>query len=266
MESGPIVYYSRGMSFYGERLERLYGCSKYNPQTDRHKPVFFSSLYFGDDYAVLQQHRGPVSIFWNGSDVIRLIRSPDWQVLLSAIKADHFCHNTQLQNELASVGISATIYPIFFGDVNGYKPSFKPSSTPHVFMVSHPGREIEYGVGIVQKIAPEVPDVIFHVFGDEGESRANIRFHGDVAEEIMDQLITEYQGCLRLNRHDGFSQTVIKSILLAQYPICYQDIPGTMRAQTDDQIIDCLNQLKTKTEPNLELRERYIRQFSKLPV
>lgn len=268
MESpGPIIYYSQSMSFFGKKLVHHYNCVEYEPDRDRNKHVFFASLYFGNDYTLLEEHQGSISIFWNGSDVVRLLRSPAWQRLLWG-KEDltHYCHNEQLKRELLYVGIEAQIHPLFFGDASKYQPSFKPSATPHVFMVSHPGRGVEYGVDSVLRIAPKMPEVTFHVFGDESEHRlGNVKFHGHVDEEVMDQRITECQGCLRLNRHDGFSQVVMKSILLAQYPICYQDIPGTMRARVDKEVMDCLRQLKEKTEPNLELREQYLHQFLTLP-
>jgi tetratricopeptide (TPR) repeat protein len=265
--NGKLVHYCGGMSFFGQRLERFYGFSRYNPQTDLAKPVLFQGLYFQEDYDLFQRHQGRTTVFWNGSDVLRMLNNVEWQrIVAEKIDVSHFCHNQQLQSELALVGIKATIHPVFFSDVNRYEPSFKPSKTPQVYMTSHPGRNPEYGIDTVLEIAPELPDVTFHVYGVDGDSTDNVKFHGLVDEGVVDREIVDFQGCLRLNKHDGFSQSVMKSILLAQYPICFQEVVGTMQATNKKELVACLNQLKEKTEPNLALREHYLGQFSSLPM
>jgi hypothetical protein len=266
-----LVHYCDGMSFFGERLQRIHDFSKYNPQTDIHSSVMFLGLYFQEDYDLFKKHKGKISVFWNGSDVLRLLANQSWQQTLKS-KPDvvHFCHNQQLQDELASIGIQASVHPIFFGDVANYEPSFKPTNNPQVYTVSHPGRNDEYGVPTVLKAAHDLPDFGFHIYGvdkeDDVESVPNVKFHGLVDEQIMDREIANFQGCIRLNKHDGFSQTVMKSILFAQYPICYADIPGTMKATTFEQLTECLHSLKEQKEPNVKLRNMYLEQFSKLPI
>ena len=66
----------------------------------------------------------------------------------------------------------------------------------------------------------------------------------------MDEQIKHFQGCLRLNEHDGMSQIVIKSILMGQYVISKKKLEGCMHADCEEELFYRLNELKTKTEPN----------------
>jgi site-specific DNA-adenine methylase len=56
----------------------------------------------------------------------------------------------------------------------------------------------------------------------------------------MDEEIKNYQGCLRLNKHDGVSQIIIKSQLLGLYTYITRD---------KEELINNLKELKNKIEP-----------------
>ena len=257
-----IVYYSKGMEFFGKRIEQVYGYKRYNKDTDAVKTVFFQSLYFDEDFETLAHHKGICKVFWNGSDVLRMLNVPKWRQIIIDTPAIHMCHNKQLKDELWTIGIDAEVKPLFFGDVSSYQPSFVPSDIKHVYAVSHYGRNAEYGIDQICRIADKVENVMFEIYGVEGEDTGNVHYHGQVSELVMDNEIRNFHGCLRLNKHDGFSQTVMKSILMAQYPICAKEIDGVWYAQTDEEIIKCLELLKRQTEPNLALRQRYLDVFT----
>lgn len=112
------------------------------------------------------------------------------------------------------------------------------SKTPQVYMTCNEGRETEYGVPQVLEKAKELPEITFHIYGINGQNTENVIYHGWIEEEQMDKEIKNFQGCIRVIRHDGFSQTAMKSMLMGQY------------------IIKDLNELqflKDKKEPNKEL-------------
>jgi len=210
------VYYCAAMSFYGDKVPM----KGYN---DSLAPTVFIGLYFDSDYASFKRHLGSKTVFWNGSDVTRLLANPNWVKVVQEEEATHFCHNEQLRAELATIGVKAEVAPLFFGYKKNYQQSYKHSKRPQVFLCAHPGREHEYGVYIVEELAAELPDIDFHVYGIEMQSRANLIFHGLVPEAQMDEEIRGYQCCLRMNAHDGMSQIVCKSKLLGLYPIISRD-------------------------------------------
>lgn len=248
----PEVYYCEGMKFYGERMMTLYGLKPFSGITD--KPVLFMGLYFEQDYEVYKKHEGKRYVYWNGSDVLRLLDKPEWQEILKEHPATHVCHNEQLRKELESVGIVAGIKPLFFADINDYPVSFKPKDKLEVYINAHPGREDEYGVPTVHQLAKRLPSVDFYVYGVEGVDKPNLKYMGWIEEEKADELMSQHHILLRLNRHDGLSQLIIKAGLWGQRVITYQDVPNTIKAQDILDIKEKIEALKGLTEPCLELR------------
>lgn len=233
------VYYCEAMKTFGEKIKM----ERYNPQADIDKPVFFQGLYFDEDYEIFQNHKGKKTVFWNGSDVLRLLDSQERIHIIKQFPVTHFCHNKQLQDELASVGINAEIRPIFFGEIEDYPVSYKQSDKPQVYMTCNQYRENEYGIPQVLEVAKELPEIKFHIYGINGQNTDNVIYHGWIEEDKMDKEIKDFQGVMRLNRHDGFSQTVMKAILMGQHPI--KDLAE-------------LKFLKDKKEPS-NLREDFIK-------
>jgi len=246
------------MSFFGKKAGEILGTEKYNPKKDLYRPVLFLSLYFPEDYKALEEHQGKKAIFWNGGDVKILANNPLYlQTIKSFPQATHACHSVLLQEELWNMGINAKIRPIFFGKKEDYPVSYKHKTKPEVYLVAHPGRQEEYGVDIIKEIAPQLPDIKFHIYGVKGKDTENISFRGQVEEEVMDEEIKDFQCCLRLNNHDGFSQTVIKSVLLGQYPITTINYPKILNAPSKESLLKELSLLVEKKGPNLEAREYY---------
>ena len=74
---------------------------------------------------------------------------------------------------------------------------------------------------------------------------------------------------MRLNKHDGFSEIVIKSILLGQYPISY--IPygsGVWDYKTESELRILLRHLQNppaSERPNIEGREAWIAKLNNFP-
>jgi len=226
-------YYCQGMKFYGDKVDLPF----YNNTTE---DTLFIGLYFSEDYEVFNNHQSKITVFWNGSDVLRLLDNTIWQGIITSKPAKHYCHNKQLQDELKLIGINAEIVHLFFGNKKDYQVCYKPAKPPHIFLCAHPDRETEYGVDKVLKLAEESNDFVFHIYGISMRSRDNLICHGQVLEEQMDQEIQNYQGCLRFNKHDGMSQIVAKAGLMGLYPIVTTDL-NEARIK--------LQKLKTEQEP-----------------
>jgi len=224
--------------------------------------VLFIGLYFDQDYITYVNHQGPITVFWNGADVTILAASLPAHPIIKSQPARHFCHNEQLRDELAALGITATIHPLFFWRVEDYPISFKPSKPIQVYLSANSNREEESGLNMILRVAQKMLEVQFHIYATTGLNTSNVTFHGWVPDEEFDAAIRKYHSCLRLKKHDGFSQTVMKSILLGQYPILYKNLPGIWQATNEQELIACLERLKEQTTPNHALRERYIDQFN----
>lgn len=227
------VYYCDGLKFYGEKVP----LKRYS---NSFAPTLFLGLYFNADYQTFANHVGEKSVFWNGSDVSRLLNSPEWIKIVQNSPAKHFCHNEQLYNELGSIGIDSEITPLFFGYKDKFTINYKLSTTPKVFMCAHPGREAEYGVDIALQLAQEFKDIEFHIYGVTGTTSDNVIYHGQVPEEAMDSQMSNYQACLRMNLHDGMSQIICKGKLMGIHPIITRDIE-TLRKE--------LKNIKNKKAP-----------------
>jgi hypothetical protein len=205
------------MKFYGDKIPLKF----YN---NINETTLFEGLYFQEDYNIFMKHLGERVVFWNGSDTLRLLSNLSWIEIIQKYSAKHYCHNIILKKELKSVGIDATIVPLFFGDKEDYQVCYKHSEIPQVFMNAHPGREQEYGVDKCLRLAEFFPYIIFHIYGIDGESKDNIVYHGQIPETQMDDEIKNYQGVLRFNEHDGMSQIVAKASLMGLYDCVSTDL------------------------------------------
>jgi len=246
------IYFNPGMGLFGNKARRLWN----NEEPDFESPLLFIGLYTEQDYKRFAFHKGKRAVFWNGSDVLGLLKNKHFQEIVLKHSAKHATHNKLLQEELEKVGIEAKIRPLFFGDFPAYPSSFKPGN--NVYLIAHPGREKEYGVDQILKIAPKVPEINFHIYGIDGESQQNVIFHGNVPEHQMNNEIKEFQGALRLNKHDGCSQSVLKSILLGQYPITYLPYKYVDNFKTQTELIELLKEIPKKKEPNKKARDYWV--------
>lgn len=250
----PTVYYCDGMKFYGERIKKM-GFGEYMGVG----PALFMGLYFDKDYQVYRNHEGVKYVFWNGSDVSRLLNMPTWQNILLKNPGIHICHNSQLAQELQTVGIEPLIEPIFFADINDYQVSFKPKKQLEVYINAHPGRREEYGIPMVVEASSKLPDVKFFVYGIEGEDTDNLFYMGWLEELEADKKMKRHHVCLRLNKHDGLSQLIIKAALWGHYVITVQEMENTIRIKDISELIEKIKGLQGITEPQLSLRDRLIK-------
>jgi len=250
------------MKLFGESIVKHYGYKRYNPKTDIDKPTLFEGLYFQECYDLFKNHKGERTVYWNGSDVYRALSNPAWQKILKETPATHLCGSAAYIPELATIGVQGIHHPLLFSDVNFFKIAYKHSNKPQVYMTAHPGREDEYGVPLAIELAKET-GVIFHIYGLEGKSTDTVIYHGFVAPEVMDEEIKEYQGAVKLIARDGISQTVAKSCLLAQYPMSVNKIEKVWHTPTKKELLVALNKLKLMSQPNIGLRQHYLKIFSK---
>lgn len=214
------VYACYGMSFYLNALLRM----GFEPYLDPSKPALFLGTYTQNDVNAMVAHKGPGYVLWNGSDAIHLSRHPDWQAALKGLPFYHAAHHDGLATEVTNlIDRPVEVSPTFFHEPKDYPPSFVASKPAHFFMCTHAGRHLEYGVDAALEAFDKLPkDFHLNVYGDPPTLKSlpkNVTIRGRYPESVMDLQTKAMHGALRLNRHDGTSQIVIKSILWGQWPV-----------------------------------------------
>jgi len=256
---------------------------------DKYNPVVFFGMYHIGDWKNFFRYRGKKAIFWCGGDILNFKRNwffgdgrarniskilnwiPWNKILLclSGSKVDHYVENEAEYRQLKELRVNAKIYPSFLDSVDNFPVSFKPSSTPHVFLCMHKHREVEYGIKTVELMSRKFPYIVFHIYGidnyDGLNGRKNIVFHGQVSEKQFNEEIKNYQAGLRCNEYDGFSEVVIKSVLLGQYPISRIEYPHVWSYTTNTELESYLYRLAYIKQPNLEAREFWLNNINKQP-
>lgn len=246
--------------------EQVWGTEPYNPETDLEKPCVFFGLYGLPDFYSLWRHKGRRYILWAGSD-INHFNNGYWLEDGGGIKLDpgplaewinRYCEswveNAQEQAALAEIGIQSQICPSFMGNVDDYEVTYRKNDRPNVYLSANPGREFEYGWGIIEDIADKC-DVDFHLYGsNEWETdHSNVFVHGRIPKERMNEEIKHMQCGLRLNEQmDGFSEITAKSVLWGQYPLTWEHFkyPFIESFSNKNELIKRLNALRLKSGPN----------------
>lgn len=266
LEQSRLYFHcSSSIENFKEKIRKRYGFKEWRWWMIW-RPVIFFGLYNPIDYLKFFWHQGQKTVFWCGADIYQL----GWVAkLVKKIKAKHIVENN-LQKEILMMALGGQVplvKPQFFGNIDKYEISYKHSDTPHIYLFSHSdnGAEEQSGLSIIEKIAPELPEFTFHILGvnDKKLHEPNIIYHGMVPEEILDDMIKDYQCGLRLHEYDGFSEVPAKSILMGQYPITRIPFPNIDSFRTKEELMELLRNLKEKKEPNLKGREYWYKELSK---
>lgn len=235
--------------------------------TDKYEPCVFFGLYDVRDYLALWLHRGKRWVLWAGGDLKNLdsgfalndgklkwmSKIPiKWWLIPLLKRCENWVENYWEARVLAKFGIQSHICPSFLGNIDDFPVSYQYSDRPNVYISCSGGKESEYGIDQIQRIASKVSECDFHIYGsDFGDfSQSNVLPHGKVPIKQMNEEISHMQCGLRLNKTDGFSEISAKSILMGQYPITYLDYPRIDRFKTDEELIKLLKELRNKRLPN----------------
>ena len=204
---------SSSVSNFKEKILKNWPVEEYKFPDDKDKMVIFFGMYHKGDYEAFLNHKGEKMIFWCGSDILNL----DSIIVSRLYLAEHknICENKVEKDKLAEYGIYAEIHPTFAGNIKDYIFSMKTNGEINVWLCMHEGREKEYGLETIKKMARMI-DYKFHIYGIKKENTKNIIYHGQVSEEQLDKEIKNYQIACRLNSFEGFSEVVAKGILLGQ--------------------------------------------------
>jgi hypothetical protein len=263
---------------------RTWGTINYERRHHKKEPTVFFGMYDLRDYIALWRHKGKKWILWAGADLenlkhgfvfndgklkllSKLLRG-NWWVLYIIRDAEHWVEDLDEASKLAQFGIQARMAPSFMGDVSQFPVTYKQFHNPNVYISGHPGREDEYGFEIVKKIAPQCPDLRFHIYGSMPDWKVyskNIILHGKVPREQFNSEIRNFQCGLRLNKSDGFSEITAKAVLMGQYPITYLYYPLIPNFKELRELVSLLKSLKQVARPNIQARDYYLKVLNSYP-
>lgn len=230
---------SSSIANFQEKLDKRLGIPRWNFLQSLGKTALFMGMYTAKDYFLLSVHRGKKKIFWCGADILNLKKRKLWQLLLRILNPKHYCENIIEQRALRSMGFFSEILPMIFDDPNKFSICFQHSEKPRLFLTTHHGRDNEYGLGKIGEISALFPDIEF------------IAYDG-VPEEVFNEEIKRFTGAIRLNRFDGFAETLAKSVLMGQYPISTISYPHITYVPDGKSLATALANLRKKKKPNYE--------------
>ena len=258
---------SSAVGNFDEKVCKTWKLEKWFGIKDPDKELLFFGLYVDYDYNIFYNFDGKKTVFWCGSDILRLLQIPERQRKLKLFpETEHYCENEVEARELESVGLKPIIRPSFVEDIDNFPISFKPTDNPHVFLSGHPMREEEYGFGLAERLAEKLPEFTFHLYGGDYESEfTNVKCHGKVPADQFNEEIKNYQCGLRPNDHDGFSEITAKSVLMGQYPISKIPYKHIWNYQTEDELVELLKKIKEQKTPNSEAREYWRETLNNYP-
>ena len=267
--------------------QNVWGTVEY---TDRSKPCVFFGMYDLRDYIALWRHKGKKWVLWAGSDIRNLVNGfifndgklkqisllvkklPANLQMKIAFKfvqvlreAEHWVENDLEAAELGKFDIECKVCPSYLGNVN-LPITYQWRKRPSVYVSSGADRQEEYGFGVIERIAGNLPRMEFHLYGAPWNTKhRNIIAHGRVAKEQMNEETSKMQIGLLLNESDGFSEIMAKAVLRGQYAIV--KVPHTMipSYENDMDLILKLNRLRKEKQPNLKVRDYYIQHLNEYP-
>jgi hypothetical protein len=274
---------SRALDKFADRASKTLKMPIWQGVDDKCKNLFFFGMYNERDYEVFDNFEGKKYILWGGSDIRRLVTDYERKRMIKNNPAKHFCENEVEANDLRKCGIEPIIVPTFLDDIDKYPVSFTPTENPELFMCVNAGREEEYGVHFVKGIANKVPFAKFHIYGipedaiffktavqavknEDGtmydKDAPNMIYHGKLPEKEFNAELSKYHAGLRPNLHDGNSEVAMKSLLLGQYPITRIPYDGIWNYKTEEELIALIHKLTHIKEPNVKVREEWIKKLN----
>lgn len=257
----------------------IWGTKTYDPTLHSNEKAVFFGLYGLPDWYTMWHHKGMRFVLWAGSDILHFRNGywlnhfegstnlkPEPLAEWMSYAVQNWVENEWEYEELKKLGINARIGPSFVGKIESYELSYISSQHPHVYVSCGAQRQLEYGFGIVERIAHHVPEITFHLYGDSWYTKQpNIMVHGRVPKEQMNTEIKTMQAGLRLNKTDGFSEVLAKSVLWGQWPISAMKYNHMAYAPDDESLIKTLKELRYKTEPNIAGRIYYLENLNRYP-
>jgi hypothetical protein len=192
---------STAVGFFAEKFKNKYGLDEYS---DPYSPVIFYGMFFPQDYAALNNHKGSKTIIWAGTDAMQV----KGKIPADArnIAKSHF-----VQKSLQRQGIKSELIPITPTEI---KMNVQPKGDNIYFYYGNNRKK--YGGDLV--------DII------KAKTNYNI-IEANHTTYAPEQLKEVYKSCflgLRLTEHDGLSNTVVELGLMGRMCIHNNTLPNCL--------------------------------------
>ena len=239
----------------------------------RYEPTVFFGMYHIGDVARLLWHLGKQTVFWCGSDILNMQKSPVLLFIVQGCNARHVCENEVERKALEEMGIYAEVKPQLFDVVACQSTQRKWEGRKQVYLSAHNERLLEYGVSQILEVAPRFPDIDFHFYGINLDAvpatiaydcffYTNVFARSRVSHEQFLREITNYHCAVRLNEFDGFSEVLARSALLGQYQISRIPYLHMFTAKDTHDLITSLKMLELVKEPNIKGQTYWLNKLS----
>lgn len=196
-------------------------------------------------YRLALKLKKKVIVHWIGTDVLR-IREAYYK---NPRKINEECINLAdapwLVDELEEVGIAAVEVPIANLDICCKCDELPDNHEILVYIPKH--RAAFYNEPVVKQLAKAVPDVLFHIVGNDGEDEndklPNLVYEGWLNSEQMRELMKKCTVLIRLPQHDGVARMVLEVLSMGRSVIYNYPFPFTKRPKSDniEDILEILN-------------------------
>lgn len=261
------------------KLEQAWGLKEWEGIDDPDKDLLFFGLYNDRDWDIFQNYQGNRNVFWCGSDILRALQDYERQRVLKISPAKHYCETEKEAELLRKINIEPEIIPSFLGNISEYPISFRPPKDEErwkIWMCGHEHREQEYGFDQAKELAALYPDIEIHFFGVEkkyqgkpyssSDDLPNVFYHGQVPEKELDEMIKKFHCGFRPNINDGFSEVVVKSVLLGQPCITKIPYKFTWSYESWEVLVQLINKLRqNQIGPDYENRTKLIKELNQFP-
>lgn len=204
-------------------LEGLDFMTKYDlvPMHSRHLPLIIFGMYREEDFQIMENHFGSVTVVWQGGDARDLPKK--WLGELKS--ARHFSNSHWVQNELEAKGIKSELIPIS-ATVDNLDP-VPPGDSIYFYASSEKDYDF-YGGNYLPEIKQRLGIPIIE---------------GWFGKWNREELLEQYKKCfigLRLTEYDGCPNTVLELGLLGRRSLFNGHIPSSIPWYDIDSICDSI--------------------------
>jgi len=190
---------------------------------------------------------------WIGSDVMFGLNER-WNDLRRCLKYIdlHISDAPLLKEELLSVGIRSFLIPIVPPDLKAKPEQLPKELSLLTYIIS--GKEDFYRAVMVGSVAKRLSDVKFYVVenGIVPDAPLNVHHLGFLDKKDMSSIYVKATAFLRLTKHDGISMSVLEALSYGRYVIRSIPFPACIYADTENEIVEAIESLRSVKDINKE--------------
>ena len=222
MERITQIYSGFGWHLMPELME------KYNlvRVRDHSRPCLFFGCY-GDsqiEKAIKYAQKAKVVIWWSGSDVLHMIKNPDYVEQIKSPSIKHVATVNFIEKDLAGVGITYDKVPLF-----SLKTAlFEPYPLGDAIYVYKPGSGVYCPMPLYNRIRKEFSGIRFI------EAHNHHTFTQTDLREVYKQSFL----ALRFTRHDGLAHTAAEIGLMGRKIVWNGNTPNALNYSDEDGIME----------------------------